>query len=80
MSMNFLPVYSQLTFEDGYPRQSINIQQRDNESMVNSQLFLMPITCFNFPISKAISFDSFFFFCGEYRSRTDDLLLAKQAL
>jgi len=39
MSMNFLPVYSQLTFEDGNPRQLINIQQRGNfstESLVVS--------------------------------------------
>ncbi len=32
MSMNFLPVYSQLIFEDGNPRQLFNIQQRSNFS------------------------------------------------
>ena len=37
MSMNFLPVYSQLILEDGNPRQSVNIQQRDNEPIVNNR-------------------------------------------
>jgi hypothetical protein len=56
-----------------------NIQQRDNQSTGYNQPLPMSIISF---ISQSQNHLVRWLYssCGEYRSRTDDLLLAKQAL